>query len=123
MLFSTYSIAQFFATPVIGKLSDRFVRKPLLILSLAGTVIANLIAGNATRANVLFLAFSLHVITDKNASVGRAIISDVTSPSNRAKAFGINGAAFGLGFVLGLTSLLAQEISLGAAEYRVRSLF
>ena len=56
LLFSTYSIAQFFATPVIGKLSDRFGRKPLLIISLAGTVIANTIAGTATTATLLFFA-------------------------------------------------------------------
>jgi predicted MFS family arabinose efflux permease len=116
LLFSTYSIAQFFATPVIGKLSDRFGRKPLLIISLGGTVIANLIAGTATTAVVLFLARFLDGITGGNASVAQAVISDVTTPANRAKAFGIYGAAFGLGFVLGpATSLLAQQISLGAA--------
>ncbi|MBE9049775.1 MFS transporter [Nostocales cyanobacterium LEGE 11386] len=116
LLFSTYSIAQFFATPVIGKLSDRFGRKPLLIISLAGTVIANLIAGTATTAGILFLARFLDGITGGNTSVAQAIISDVTTPENRAKGFGIYGAAFGLGFVLGpATSLLAQQISLGAA--------
>jgi MFS family permease len=100
LLFSTYSIAQFFATPVIGKLSDRFGRKPLLIISLAGTVIANLIAGTATTASILFLARFLDGITGGNTSVAQAIISDVTTPENRAKGFGIYGAAFGLGFVL-----------------------
>ncbi|OCQ91597.1 multidrug transporter [Nostoc sp. MBR 210] len=116
LLFSMYSISQFFATPVIGKLSDRFGRKPLLIISLAGTVIANAIAGTATTATWLFFARFLDGITGGNASVAQAIISDVTTPENRAKAFGINGAAFGLGFVLGpVTSLLAQQYSLGAA--------
>jgi len=116
LLFSMYSIAQFFATPVIGKLSDRFGRKPLLIISLAGTVIANAIAGTATTASWLFFARFLDGITGGNASVAQAIISDVTPPENRAKAFGIYGAAFGLGFVLGpVTSLLAQQFSLGAA--------
>ncbi|MBD2594740.1 MFS transporter [Nostoc spongiaeforme FACHB-130] len=116
LLFSIYSISQFFATPVIGKLSDRFGRKPLLIISLAGTVIANAIAGTATTATWLFFARFLDGITGGNASVAQAIISDVTTPENRARAFGINGAAFGLGFVLGpVTSLLAQQYSLGAA--------
>ncbi|MBD2449798.1 MFS transporter [Nostoc sp. FACHB-152] len=116
LLFSTYSIAQFFATPVIGKLSDRFGRKPLLMISLAGTVIANAIAGTATTAAWLFFARFFDGITGGNASVAQAIISDVTTPENRAKAFGIYGAAFGLGFVLGpVTSLLAQQFSLGAA--------
>ncbi|MBH8578067.1 MFS transporter [Nostocaceae cyanobacterium CENA369] len=116
LLFSIYSIAQFFATPVIGKLSDRFGRKPLLIISLAGTVIANLLAGTATTAIVLFLARFLDGITGGNASVAQAMISDVTSPENRAQGFGIFGAGLSLGFVLGpATSLLAQQISLGAA--------
>lgn len=117
-LFSIYSLAQFFATPVIGKLSDRFGRKPLLIISLAGTVIANFIAGNATTAIVLFLARFLDGITGGNNSVAQAIISDITTPENRAKGFGILGAAFGLGFILGpAISLLAQEISLGASFF------
>ncbi|MBW4612319.1 MAG: MFS transporter [Desmonostoc vinosum HA7617-LM4] len=116
LLFSIYSIAQFFATPVIGKLSDRFGRKPLLIISLAGTVIANLIAGTATTAINLFLARFLDGITGGNASVAQAIISDITVPEKRGQGFGIYGAALGLGFVLGpLTSLFAQQISLGAA--------
>lgn len=115
-LFSIYSIAQFLATPVIGKLSDRFGRKPLLIISLAGTVLANFIAGTATSAAVLFLARLLDGITGGNNSVAQAVISDVTNRENRAKGFGIYGAAFGLGLVLGpAMSLLAQRISLGAS--------
>ncbi|MBK1989030.1 MFS transporter [Sphaerospermopsis aphanizomenoides BCCUSP55] len=116
LLFSTYSIAQFFATPVIGKLSDRFGRKPLLIISLAGTVMANLMAGTASTAILLFFARFLDGITGGNMSVAQAVISDITSPKDRAQAFGIFGAAMGLGFVLGpVMSLLAQQISLGAA--------
>jgi predicted MFS family arabinose efflux permease len=116
LLFSTYSLAQFFATPIIGKLSDRFGRKPLLIISLAGTVIANGIAGMATTAILLFFGRFLDGITGGNMSVAQAVISDITSPRDRAQAYGIYGAAMGLGFVLGpVTSLCAQQISLGAA--------
>jgi predicted MFS family arabinose efflux permease len=114
LLFSTYSIAQFFATPVIGKLSDRLGRKPLLIISLAGTVIANTIAGTATIPSLLFFARFLDGITGGNASIAQAIISDVTNQKDRAQAFGIYGAALGLGFILGpAISLVAQQISLG----------
>ena len=116
LLFSIYSLAQFIATPIIGKLSDRFGRKPLLIISLGGTVIASFIAGTATTAVVFFLARFLDGITGGNNSVAQAIIADVTTPENRAKGFGVFGATFNLGFVLGpVISLLAQQISLGAS--------
>jgi len=115
-LFAIFSIAQFFATPIIGKLSDRFGRRPLLIISLAGTVIGNLLAGTAPNATVLFFARFLDGITGGNISVAQAVISDVTTPENRAKGFGIFGASLGLGFVLGpVLSLVAQQRSLGTA--------
>ena len=118
LLFSTYSLAQFFATPIIGKLSDRFGRKPLLVISLAGTVAASFMAGIATTATVFFLARFLDGITGGNNSVAQAVISDVTNRDSRAKGFGIFGAAFGLGFILGpAISLLAQHISLGASFF------
>jgi predicted MFS family arabinose efflux permease len=115
-LFAIFSIAQFFATPIIGKLSDRFGRKPLLIISLAGTVIGNFLAGTAPNATVLFLARFLDGVTGGNISVAQAVISDVTTPENRAKGFGIFGASLGLGFVVGpVLSLIAQQRSLGTA--------
>lgn len=115
-LFAIFSIAQFFATPIIGKLSDRFGRRPLLIISLAGTVIGNLLAGTAPNAGVLFFARFLDGVTGGNISVAQAVISDVTTPENRAKGFGIFGASLGLGFVIGpVLSLVAQRRSLGTA--------
>ncbi len=115
-LFAIFSIAQFFATPIIGKLSDRFGRKPLLIISLIGTVIGNFLAGTAPNAFVLFFARFLDGVTGGNVSVAQAVISDVTTPENRAKGFGIFGASLGLGFVLGpVLSLVAQQRSLGTA--------
>lgn len=116
LLFAIFSIAQFFATPIIGKLSDRFGRKPLLIISLAGTVIANFLAGTAPTAGILFFARFLDGITGGNISVAQAVISDVTTPENRAKGFGVFGASLGLGFVMGpVLSLVAQQRSLGTA--------
>lgn len=116
LLFAIFSIAQFFATPVLGKLSDRFGRRPLLIVSLAGTVIGNLLAGTASNAMVLFFARFLDGATGGNVSVAQAVISDITTPENRAKGFGIFGASFGLGFIIGpVLSLVAQQRSLGTS--------
>jgi MFS family permease len=116
LVFATYSVAQFISTPVIGKLSDRFGRKPLLILSLAGTVIANFLAGTASGAAMLFFARFLDGITGGNVSVAQAIVSDITPTEGRAKAFGLFGAVtFGLGFIVGpILSLISQQVSLGA---------
>lgn len=115
-LFAIFSIAQFFASPIIGKLSDRFGRRPLLIISLIGTVIGNFMAGTAPNATVLFLARFLDGLTGGNVSVAQAVIADVTTPENRAKGYGLFGASLGLGFVMGpVLSLVAQQRSLGTA--------
>ncbi len=116
LLFAIYAGAQFISTPIIGKLSDRFGRKPLLIVCLTGTVIANFLAGTASTAAILFFARFLDGITGGNVSVAQAIISDVTPPEQRAKAFGLFGAVtFGLAFILGpILSLISQRYSLGA---------
>jgi MFS family permease len=124
LLFSVYATAQFFATPVIGKLSDRYGRKPLLIISLAGTVIANALAfgagfGPEKLIPLLFFARFLDGITGGNISVIQAVIADITTPQDRAKAFGLFGAvSFGLGFTLGpALSLIAQQYPIGGSKY------
>jgi MFS family permease len=111
-LFAIYAAAQFISTPIIGKLSDRFGRKPLLILCLAGTVVANFLAGTASSAAILFFARFLDGITGGNVSVTQAILSDITPPQQRAKAFGLFGAVtFGLGFILGpLLSFISLKL-------------
>ncbi len=111
LLTSSYAIAQFLATPILGRLSDGIGRKPLLVLSLAGTVLANLLAAIAPLASLLFLARILDGLTGGNMSIARAVISDATSPAQRPQAFGLFDAAFRLGFVTGpAISFFAQSV-------------
>jgi multidrug resistance protein len=101
LLTASFSIAQFFATPLLGALSDRFGRKPLLVISLAGTCLSFLLFAEARSLLVLFAARILDGLTGGNISVAQAMVSDSSSSDDRAKNFGILGSAFGFGFVIG----------------------
>ncbi len=100
-LFASYSIMQFIFSPVLGRLSDRHGRRPVLLLSIIGTGIGFLIMGMATTLWLLFAGRILDGITGGNISTANAYVADVTTPENRAKGMGLIGAAFGLGFVFG----------------------
>lgn len=101
LLFSLFSLCQFISTPVIGRFSDMYGRKPLLIISLLGTVGSFITMAFAPSAIFLFLARALDGLTAGNIPVAMAVISDTTDIKDRAKGFGIIGAAFGFGFVAG----------------------
>lgn len=101
LLFSMFSLCQFLSTPVIGRLSDKYGRKPLLVISLMGTVGSFLMMAFAPSAIFLFLARALDGLTAGNIPVAMAVISDTTELKDRARGFGIIGAAFGFGFVAG----------------------
>lgn len=103
-LIAIYPLMQFIATPILGQLSDRFGRKPVLAFSIFGTAIGYaLFAIGILHRNIplLFAARALDGITGGNLSVAQAVIADVTPPKDRAKRFALIGAAFGTGFVLG----------------------
>ncbi len=111
LLTTAYAVSQFVATPLLGRLSDVMGRKPLLVVSLVGTVIANLIASWASFAWLLFSARVLDGVTGGNNSIARAVISDTTSPEDRPRAFGLFDAAFRMGFVTGpAISFFAQGL-------------
>jgi multidrug resistance protein len=114
LLFATFSIFQFFATPVIGRLSDRFGRKPLLVISIAGTALSFVIMALARNGSWLFFARALDGVTAGNISVALAVISDMTKPHERAKGFGLIGASFGFGFVFG-PAISAAMVGMGLA--------
>ncbi len=101
LLYSVYSIAQLIFSPIWGSLSDKIGRRPIMLLSTFGAVIAYIIFGLAGSLTVLFFSRIVAGIMGGNISTAQAYIADVTSPEDRAKGMGMIGAAFGIGFVLG----------------------
>jgi DHA1 family tetracycline resistance protein-like MFS transporter len=101
MLFAAYSIAQLICAPLLGRLSDRIGRKPVIIISLIGTAIGSFVTG---AANVLWLLFAGRIIDGASGgslSVAQAAVSDMAPEDQRPRLIGLLGAAFGVGFVLG----------------------
>ncbi len=101
LLFSSFSFFQFIATPIMGRISDRFGRKPMLVLSLLGTSFSLALFAMAKSIPMLFIARILDGITGGNNSVAQAMLSDTSKGKNRTKAFGLLGASYGLGFMIG----------------------
>jgi DHA1 family tetracycline resistance protein-like MFS transporter len=101
MLFASFSLAQLFAAPVLGDLSDRWGRRPVLIVSLLGTVVSFVMLAVAGSLAMLFAARIVDGLSGGTITIARAYIADITAEEHRARAFGILGAAFGLGFIAG----------------------
>ncbi|MGN6352450.1 MAG: TCR/Tet family MFS transporter [Parafilimonas sp.] len=101
LFLSTYAITQFLFSPVIGNLSDRYGRRPVLLSSLLGFGIDYIILALAPTFGWLFLGRVIAGITGASFTTGSAYIADVSTPETRAKNFGLIGAAFGLGFIIG----------------------
>jgi multidrug resistance protein len=96
-----YALFQLVAGPILGQLSDRFGRRPVLLISQLGTLIGFLLLAFSTRIWMVFLSRAIDGVTAGNLSTAQAYISDVTKPENRAKAFAVIGVAFGFGFLVG----------------------
>ena len=101
LLLASYSIMQLIGAPILGRLSDRFGRRPILLLCLIGTTLGFLMMGLAATLWMLFVSRMIDGLTGGNFSVTQAYISDVTDEKDRSKALGMTGAAFGLGFIIG----------------------
>jgi multidrug resistance protein len=100
-LVGIFSLAQFFFSPVWGRISDRVGRKPVLLIGLVGTVAGYVLMGLAQTVTALFVARLIAGISGANISAAQAYLADISPPEQRAKAMGLLGAAFGLGFVFG----------------------
>jgi MFS transporter, DHA1 family, tetracycline resistance protein len=103
LLFASFSLSQLLASPVLGDLSDRWGRRPVLILSLLGTVLSFVMLALSQSLAMLFAARIVDGLSGGNITTARAYIADITAQDDRAKAFGFLGAAFGLGFIVGPT--------------------
>lgn len=119
LLVASYAAAQLVGAPLLGRLSDRLGRRPVLLLSVTGTLIGFLLLGfaeplgrllagwlapqaiNSVIVGILFISRILDGLTGGNITVAQAYITDVTDEQNRAKGLGLIGAAFGLGFIIG----------------------
>src|SRR5687768_16375353 len=101
LLVSIYSWMQFIFSPILGKLSDNYGRRPVLFISLLGSALGYLVLGLANTLLLVFIGRVVSGITGGNISAAQAYIADVTTKENRAKGMALFGAAFGLGFVLG----------------------
>src|SRR6059058_1348652 len=110
LIVATYAFCQLIAGPPLGHLSDRVGRRPVLLVSQMGTFAGFLILASARALWMVFLARIIDGLTAGNLTVAQAYISDVTTPENRAKSFGMIGIAFGLGFLIGpaFSGYLAQ---------------
>ncbi|WP_428940810.1 MFS transporter [Fontivita pretiosa] len=127
LLFSTYSICQFIAAPILGVLSDRYGRRPVLVFSQIGSVLGYLLLGWTTHyhANLtlglglIYLSRVIDGLSGGNVSTAQAYISDITTAENRARGMGLLGAAFGLGFIAGpgLGGILAHYVNEAAPAY------
>lgn len=100
-MFAAFSLAQFVAAPLMGALSDRFGRRPLLLLAIGGLGVDFLFHAVAPTVFWLFIGRLIAGVCGSSYVIANAYLADVTAPENRARAFGLMGAALGLGFVLG----------------------
>ncbi|HEX8862779.1 MAG TPA: MFS transporter [Actinomycetes bacterium] len=100
-LVATYSAFQLAFAPLWGRLSDRFGRKPILILALLGTAAGSLLTGLASSVALLFVGRAIDGLSGASVAVAQAAVADLAEPAERPRLLGLIGAAFGLGFVAG----------------------
>jgi MFS transporter, DHA1 family, tetracycline resistance protein len=112
ILFASYSLAQFVASPIWGRMSDRVGRRPILLVTIAGSAVGSLTLGLAGSLPMLFVGRIIDGASGASIAVARATVADMATPSMRPRLMGLLGAAFGVGFVVG--PLIGALASLGS---------
>lgn len=100
-LAASYSAMQFIFAPLLGRLSDRYGRRPVILISLLGSAVSSFMIGFANSIILLFVARILNGISGASYSTAQAYVADITTKENRARGMGLIGAAFGIGFIIG----------------------
>ncbi|MCO5205067.1 MAG: MFS transporter [Anaerolineae bacterium] len=118
LLSAAYPIFQFIGAPILGRLSDRYGRKPVLVISQIGTFIGFLVMGFANSLFMLFLSRIIDGISGANIATAQAAIADSTTEKNRTQGLGLIGAAFGIGFIIG-PIIAGVSLLLSGNNYRV----
>jgi len=122
LLGAAYPVMQFIGAPLLGRLSDRYGRRPILLISQVGTLIGFLMLGFAHALWLLFLARLVDGLSGANISTAQAVISDSTTEKTRTQGLGLIGAAFGLGFIIGPIIAFAS-LALSGNNYHVPPLW
>ncbi|MEP7126736.1 MAG: MFS transporter [Byssovorax sp.] len=133
LLIASYAFCQLISGPILGRLSDRVGRKPVLLVSQMGTFVGFLVIGLAPRIGlalgvpvlaILFVGRIIDGFTAGNLTIAQAYISDVTRPENRTRAFALIGIAFGSGFLIGpaLSGILANRFGYGTPAFGAAAL-
>jgi DHA1 family tetracycline resistance protein-like MFS transporter len=118
LLGAAYPLMQFVAAPILGRLSDRYGRKPILVISQLGTLLGFLVLGFANGLAMLFVSRIIDGFSGGNIATAQAMIADSTSERTRTQGLGLIGAAFGLGFIIGPIIAFAS-LALSGENYRI----
>jgi len=121
ILQATYPMMQFIGAPLLGRLSDRFGRKPILIVSQIGTLAGFVLLGFANSLWLLFLSRIIDGLSGANISTAQAAIADSTTEKTRTQGLGLTGAAFGVGFVVG-PMIATVVLAVSGGDYRAVAL-
>ena len=110
LMFASFSVAQMVFAPILGRISDKVGRKPVIVFSLIGTAVGSFVTGAAGALWVLFLGRILDGASGASVAVAQGAVADIAPPDQRARLMGLLGAAFGVGFAMTTTSVVTVPL-------------